>query len=78
MNNSIIEAVNFIIKLEEKELRESQSDSFDIEGATQKAINKFKNNFDKKGWIKQGTMSKEEYEQARGQFITSAIAEFNK
>ena len=78
MNKSISEAVECIIELEVDEVWKSQEGGFHIDDATDSAIQIFKDNFDNDEWIIQGTMSEEEYEQERGQFITSAIAEFNK
>lgn len=78
MNKSINEAIDYIMELEINEIWDSQSGGFHIDDATDSAIQKFKDNFDNDEWIDGEDMSEEEYQQAKGKFITLALEEFNK
>jgi hypothetical protein len=79
MNKSISEAVECIIELEVDEVWNSQTGGFHIDDATDSAIQRFKDNFDNDEWIDQEIITDpKEYQQAKGKFITSAIAEFKK
>tara|TARA_R110002126_G_scaffold67176_1_gene170464 strand:- start:3956 stop:4195 length:240 start_codon:yes stop_codon:yes gene_type:complete len=78
MNKDIEKAVDHIVELEIDVIWSYQAQGFDISDSTEKAIDTFKDEVHGDEWLDQGDMDNEEYEQAKGQFITLAIAEFNK
>ena len=78
MNKDIEKAVDRIVELEIDVIWSSQAQGFDISDSTDEAIEAFTDEVHADEWLDQGDMDNEEYEQAKGQFITLVIAEFNK
>jgi post-segregation antitoxin (ccd killing protein) len=78
MNKDIEKAVDRIVELQNDVIWDSQAQGYDISGSADKAIEAFTDEVHADEWLDQGDMDNEEYEQAKGQFITLAVAEFNK
>ena len=78
MNKDIEKAVDRIVELQNDVIWDSQAQGYDISDSADKAIEAFTDEVHADEWLDQGDMDNEEYEQAKGQFITLAVAEFNK